>query len=285
MSVAVGTSDVPPELASRGKFVRRLMLGIRIFLAFVFFGYGFVKLAGGQFYYGDWSATKSTMTGTFFVWAFYGYSPFYGRFLGLFEAVPAIFLLFRRTSTAAAAALFAVGLNITVMDFCFNFPGVKYASAFYTFLCLVLMAYDSRKLLLLLASSEESTAAFAALMHYRSEPHPRTRAPRNKLVTGLVAVLVIVLAAYLLNMIGTSLDPGPVDNARAALISRGFSGADLEVIRSRMHGQSGINRTAEVDFRVKTNPLEMLRVHAVRPTGFSQWRVTSVEKPQPGSSQ
>jgi hypothetical protein len=221
------------------------------------------------------------MTGTFFVWAFYGYSPFYGRFLGLFEAVPAIFLLFRRTSTAAAAALFAVGLNITVMDFCFNFPGVKYASAFYTFLCLVLLAYDSRKLLLLLASPEETAAAFGAAMRYRAEPHPRVRKPRNKLVVAVQSAVLILAAAYVANMMGTSLDPGPAANARAALETRGFSGADLELLRSRMHGQSGFNRTAEIDFKVNTIPPEMVRVHAIRPTGFSQWKVISVEEPQP----
>ena len=98
----------------------------------------------------DWTMSKGTATGTFMVWAFYGYSSFCGHFIGLFELIPAVLLFFRRTTMIAAAALFAVSLNITIMDFCFDFPGVKYASAVYTVLCLVLLLHESKKLLLLL---------------------------------------------------------------------------------------------------------------------------------------
>src|SRR4051812_16240147 len=95
---------------------------IRVFLAVTFATYGLVKVLGGQYNYGDWVIDKKTVDGTSLVWAFYGYSPFYGRFTGLFELLPALMLLSKRTATIGAAALFAVALNVTAMDFGFHYP-------------------------------------------------------------------------------------------------------------------------------------------------------------------
>ncbi len=124
----------------------RTILGIRLLMSAVFLVYGSVKLLGGQYYYGDWTISKSTADGTSLVWAFYGYSPFYGRVTGLFEFIPAVMLLFRRTTFLGAAALFAVGLNITLMDFAFDYPFVKYLAAAYTVLCAILVLHDGPKL-------------------------------------------------------------------------------------------------------------------------------------------
>ncbi|HWO66729.1 MAG TPA: hypothetical protein VNO31_42530 [Umezawaea sp.] len=124
----------------------RTVLTIRLLMAAVFLFYGTVKLLGGQYYYGDWTISKSTADGTSLVWAFYGYSPFYGRVTGLFEFIPAVMLLFRRTTFLGAAALFAVGLNITLMDFAFGYPFVKYLAATYTVLCAILVLHDKPKL-------------------------------------------------------------------------------------------------------------------------------------------
>ncbi len=116
-------------------------------MAAVFAFYGCVKLFGGQFYYGDWEdLSKSSVDGTSLVWLFYGYSPFYGRVTGLFELVPAVMLLFRRTTFIGAGALFVIGLNITLMDFAFGYPTVKYLAALYTVLCGVLVLRDGDRL-------------------------------------------------------------------------------------------------------------------------------------------
>lgn len=116
-------------------------------MAAVFAFYGCVKLFGGQFYYGDWEdLSKSSVDGTSLVWLFYGYSPFYGRVTGLFELVPAVMLLFRRTTFIGAGALFVIGLNITLMDFAFGYPTVKYLAALYTVLCGVLVLHDGDRL-------------------------------------------------------------------------------------------------------------------------------------------
>lgn len=125
----------------------RVTLGVRLLLAAIFAFYGITKLLGGQYYYGDWVLDKDTVDGTSLVWAFYGYSPFYGRITGLFELIPALLLLSRRTATLGALALFAVSLNITLMDFGFDYPSVKYFAALYTALCGFLLYTDRERLL------------------------------------------------------------------------------------------------------------------------------------------
>jgi uncharacterized membrane protein YphA (DoxX/SURF4 family) len=133
----------------------RAILVIRLFLVAIFLMYGTVKLAGGQYYYGDWTMSKAEHPDEGLVWAFYGYSPFYGRVTGLFELIPALMLLFGRTSLVGAGALFAVSLNITLMDFSFNFPAVKYFALLYTVLSLVLVLYEKEKLSALLSPPAE----------------------------------------------------------------------------------------------------------------------------------
>lgn len=262
----------------KSKWIERLALTIRIFLAIVFISYGFVKLLGGQFYYGDWTISKSTASGPFLVWAFYGYSPFYGHIMGLFELIPALMLLFRRTATAGAAALFAVSLNIAIMDFGFDFPSVKYACAFYTLLCVILLALDYKRLLLFVATPQETTEAFTAASRYRMEGREtRRRVSRRALALGIIVLVPFLI--FVLNLLGTALDPGPQIRAQAALVARGFKETDLELVRSRIHGAWGINRTAEVYFRLlEAKPPRMLEVDAIRPNGFVSWKVTKIQE-------
>ena len=96
------------------------------------------------------------------VWAFYGYSEIYGRFTGLYELLPALMLLSRRTATLGAMALFAVSLNITVMDFAYGYPSVKYFSLAYTLLCLFLVVQDRHRLLAVCWYGRELPEASAA---------------------------------------------------------------------------------------------------------------------------
>lgn len=128
------------------KLPPRLITAVRLLLFVVFAGYGSIKLLGGQYDYGDWVISNRTADGTSVVWAFYGYSPVYGRFTGLYELVPALLLVSRRTATLGALALFAVSLNITVMDFAYGYPMVKYFSLAYTLLCLFLVWQERDRL-------------------------------------------------------------------------------------------------------------------------------------------
>lgn len=129
------------------KTLARVGLGVRLLLFVIFAGYGSIKLLGGQYDYGDWVIDKHETDGTSLVWAFYGYSPFYGRVTGLFELIPALLLLSRRTVALGASALFAVSLNITLMDFAFDYPMVKYFALTYTLLCAFLLWTERDRLL------------------------------------------------------------------------------------------------------------------------------------------
>ncbi|RZQ60050.1 hypothetical protein [Amycolatopsis suaedae] len=146
--------------------VSRVMTVVRFLVAAVFLAYGGLKIAGGQYFYGDWVIDKKTVPGPGLVWAFYGYSPFYGVATGFFEFVPAVLLLFRRTATLGALALFAVSLNVTLMDFAFGFPVPATALVTTcTVLCGLLLWHDRQRLL----------AAF-----WRPVSPARSRKPRSR---------------------------------------------------------------------------------------------------------
>jgi hypothetical protein len=132
------------------KGVKWLVLLTRLFLGGMFLLYGTVKVCGGQFYHGDFVIDSRTTDGTYLVWCFFGWSYAYSLFIGLSECAVGFLLLVPRTATVGAVALFPLSLNITVMDFCFQFPAVKYTSLLFTTLCLLLLIYDWRKLMILL---------------------------------------------------------------------------------------------------------------------------------------
>lgn len=132
---------------AKKKVIDRVAIGARVVLAVVFLFYGSVKLLGGQYFYGDWVMDKKSVDGTSLVWAFYGYSPVYGRITGLFELLPALLLFSKRTATLGALGLFAVSLNITLMDFSYDYPMVKYMALSYTLIAVFLIHYDRETLL------------------------------------------------------------------------------------------------------------------------------------------
>jgi uncharacterized membrane protein YphA (DoxX/SURF4 family) len=128
------------------KTVKWLVFLTRVFLGVMFLIYGTVKLCGGQFYHGDFVIDSQTTDGTSLVWCFFGWSYAYTIFIGLSECAVGLLLLIPPTATLGAVALFPLTLNITVMDFCFQFPAVKYTSLLFTTLCALLLLYDWRKL-------------------------------------------------------------------------------------------------------------------------------------------
>ena len=247
---------------------------IRIFLAVTFGTYGLVKVLGGQYNYGDWVIDKKTVDGTSLVWAFYGYSPMYGRFTGLFELVPAILLLIPRTATIGAAALFAVALNVTAMDFGFHYPAVKYFALGYTVLLAVLLWADREKLSLLLLNREQAHAIAA------SPPALPAEASRPVVSPVMRRVLLTGMGLFLLgaaNLTVLSISKGPEPAARRAIESRVQPNEHLELLRSRQTGLIGVDWTATVDYAVVgTQSTDTLTVHARRITALFPWRVTQV---------
>ncbi|HEY5416673.1 MAG TPA: hypothetical protein VIK41_17665 [Gemmatimonadaceae bacterium] len=247
---------------------------IRVFLAITFATYGLVKVLGGQYNYGDWVIDKKTVDGTSLVWAFYGYSPMYGRFTGLFELVPAILLLIPRTATIGAAALFAVALNVTAMDFGFHYPAVKYFALGYTVLLAVLLWADREKLSLLLLSREQARVVAASPPTLSAEASQPLFSPVMRRVLLTAAGLFIIGAA---NVAALSISKGPEPVARRAVEGRMQPNERLELLRSRQTGLIGVDWTATVDYAViGAQSTDTLTVHARKITALFPWRVTAI---------
>jgi len=273
--VTVQTSSVPASAtASTSTRWAATLRVIQVFLAITFGTYGLVKVLGGQYNYGDWVIDKKTVDGTSLVWAFYGYSPMYGRFTGLFELVPAILLLIPRTATIGAAALFAVALNVTAMDFGFHYPAVKYFALGYTVLLGVLLWADRQKLSLLLLSREQARAVAVSPSSVPAEASRPLFSPVMRRVL-LVAAGLFVLGAANVAMLSISKGPEPV--ARRAIEDRVGPNERLELLRSRQTGLIGVDWTATVDYAVVgAQSTDTVTVHARKITALLPWRVTQV---------
>jgi uncharacterized membrane protein YphA (DoxX/SURF4 family) len=250
------------------------LTAIRVFLAITFATDGLVKVLGGQYNYGDWVIDKKTVDGTSLVWAFYGYSPFYGRFTGLFELVPAILMFIPRTATIGAAALFAVALNVTAMDFGYNYPAVKYFALTYTILLGVLLWVDREKLSLLFLDREQAHAVATSV-------DTLPRAPVRPVFSPLVRRLLLTVAGLFVlveaNITALSISKGPEPVARRAATARLAPNERLEFLRSRQTGLIGLDWTATVDYAVVgPQSTDTMTVHARKITALIPWRVTHV---------
>lgn len=242
---------------------------IRRFLAVVFIAYGSVKLLGGQFVYDDWTITRSSADGPFLVWAFFGYSPVYARFIALCELIPAILLLVPRTAFAGAVALFPVALNITVMDFAYGFPGVKYMVAAYTLLLAWLLWIEREKLFALFAPLD----AVRSALRQPTITHPPAAPSMSRRGRLGVQVLSTLFILWVANMVVESTTDGP---ERRAVAAANAGGDSLVLKRSRLHGQGGIGRTGTVQVRTAHDTTAVATVYVTRPLGFVPWRVDSV---------
>lgn len=243
---------------------------VRAFLALVFIAYGVVKIFGGQFFYGDWTMSKTTVDGPSLVWAFYGYSPFYGRFIGFCELIPALLLLFPRTAMVGAMALFPVALNITVMDFAYNFPTVRYMALLYTVLLAFLLFTDRARLFALIAPIPPRSSGYSSAS--------RSRRGFGTYVLWLAGGAFFLFAA---NLVATSLSEGPERAAMDTLALNGWPRERMQLVRSRLYGLYGVNRTATIEIAV-TDPTTMLtdtvHVEARKALGITPWRFTGVPR-------
>jgi hypothetical protein len=90
----------------------------RYYLAFALLAYGFSKLFGNQFFIPQWGliTTLSDLPPQHVLWSFMATSKSYQIFGGLMEIVPAILLLFRRTSTIGAMLAIIVVLNVLMLN-------------------------------------------------------------------------------------------------------------------------------------------------------------------------
>jgi hypothetical protein len=91
----------------------------RYYLAFILFNYGIVKVFGNQFGPNAQNAlffSLPDLTPHQLFWSFMGTSKSYQLFAGLLEIIPALLLLFRRTSTLGSIIAFTVLLNVLMLN-------------------------------------------------------------------------------------------------------------------------------------------------------------------------
>jgi len=122
---------------------------VRWILGIVFIGYGVLKLAQLQFPHDEFTFNSETGHPITLFWYFFGYSHVYGTFIGLGETVAGLLLLIPRWATVGAIALLPISVNITVLDFSFDFPAVKYFVLVLTLLNIWLLYMERDKLMLL----------------------------------------------------------------------------------------------------------------------------------------
>jgi hypothetical protein len=265
------------------------LLVIRLFLGITFAFYGLIKILGGQFNYKHFIFDSANLDGTMFVWSFYGYSAVYGRLIGLAELIAGLLLVIPRTRTLGALLVLPIAANITVMDFCFGFPAVKYFALLLTLLDLVLLVAERQKLQVLwrLALVEGSQFRHCAIDSFLeaqgtetgagaepvgASPGTARRPPGIKYsLIGVGGLLVGLLLAHFL--IASLSDP--VEAARQHCIEHGWRGDDLQVRRWIMtSGWSGFDRQGYVDFQVKgMGPENDLRVNLQRSHSFVGWKI------------
>jgi hypothetical protein len=271
---------------------------VRLFLAITFLCYGLLKVLGGQFIFGDFLLDSRSVDGPTMVWAFYGYSPVYGRLIGVAEMAAGALLLVPRTRALGALLLLPIAANITVLDFCFHFPAVKYFALTLTLLNLVLLAaeYEKLKLLLRLALADEwqvQKVSDVALAEAKGPPDaqglsasPPPRRPWRALAKyGPLTAGGLLVALFLTNLFVAALSD-PVEAAAAYCAGRGWDRQELQMRRWKMtSGWSGFDRRGDVEFAVKgTSPSKVLRVAVRRPHSFTGWQVldyTEISSPPP----
>jgi hypothetical protein len=251
---------------------------IRLGVGGTFILYGLVKLLGGQFFFShDWVISGRTTDGPTLVWCFYGYSPVYGRLIGLAELVPGALLLLPRLRTVGALLLLPVSAHITVLDFCFDFPAVKYFSLLLTLGCVILLLADGRTLgraaWLLVASPQRNAIT-------PKDAGTATRFQRWSTVKyGLIALVALPAALFVANLLVAAVAPNPVDIARDQCVQRGWAKDQLELLGWRTDSWSGINVNGYVEFETTGPRLpRLIRVAIHRPHSFTGWQVVDYQE-------
>lgn len=120
---------------------------IRYFLASIILSYGFAKVFASQFPHlmANMDARFIELSPMRVAWSFFGYSRGYQIFLGWGEVIPAVLLLFRRTSLLGALIMFVVMLNVFLVNIFFDVC-VKLNSGIYTVLSVYLLMQEFTRL-------------------------------------------------------------------------------------------------------------------------------------------
>jgi len=99
-----------------------LIFLLRMYLGWIIMGYGMAKVFAGQFpmLMANMDARFVELTPMRVAWAFFGYSKGYQMFLGWGEVIPAVLILFRRTTLLGTILMVTVMLNVWLVNIFFD---------------------------------------------------------------------------------------------------------------------------------------------------------------------
>lgn len=169
----------------RNTLIHLIELALRWHVAISMFVYGIAKTV--QFdATAENDAPVNSLTGQQLMWAFYGYSIAYAKFLGVVEMAGAALLLFRRTTLLGCLLTSAVLVNVVVQDLVYDVNrGALLAAMLYQ--CLVVVV--------LFLNASRVREVFRAL----TAPVPASGVRWYVLVLGALAILALTLSVeYLL---------------------------------------------------------------------------------------
>jgi hypothetical protein len=242
-----------------------------VLLGSVFMLYGTIKVLGGQFIFShDWVINGATTDGPTLVWCFFGYSSVYGRLIGLAELVPGFLMLVPRTRLLGALIVLPVAANIAVMDFCFDFPPVKYFALLLTLGCLFLAIGERTKL------QQALSIILARQAISEGAPQPGSRWRLVWVCPGLV------LAFFAVHQLAAALSAGPEEAGYTACEEHGWKREEIRMVRWQTDNWSGFNSTGVVDFLTgKEREARMIRVTVWRPSAFVSWQTVGYVEMSP----
>jgi hypothetical protein len=128
-----------------------LYLGIvRYLLGITMIPYGLTKIMRTQFvvYPHAWLKPLESISGMNLAWAFLGHSAWFEVLLGCFELVPAVLLLFRRTTLLGAILMLPLTLNVLLINYAFNlWDGTKTMAVLLFVLNCLIFIFEWRRII------------------------------------------------------------------------------------------------------------------------------------------
>jgi len=135
--------------ANYNKLLYWVTTAVRYYLAFYLMVYGYSKFNHGQFPAPGLSRLvqpygESSPMGL--AWTFLGFSSAFGIFMGFFECIGGVLMLFRCTTLLGACIAATVTTNIVAINFCYDVP-VKIFSSHLLFMCIFVIVAEGRRIL------------------------------------------------------------------------------------------------------------------------------------------
>ena len=138
-------TEAQPALPRSPRVLTVFITIVRYILGLGILTYGISKLFNLQFQISAWTYAHPLIrtSGSMLAWAFLGYEPWFQFVLGVFETIPGLLLLTRRTWRLGALLLFPVLLNVVLINFALDlWRDTKVIGSILLLLDLFLLACD-----------------------------------------------------------------------------------------------------------------------------------------------